>query len=295
MNATVVVRATQERTLELCRQLVEREVGSDEVVVLKTSPHWRMVQKTFETGLARRTKWTIAIDADVLPFPNAIQTGIRRAASLGENLYCYTARFKDKVFGEYRSGGIRFYNTQLLPEAINALEETKTNVRSESSIYKRMARNGYITYTDNEVLALHDYEQSYADYFRKGYFHAKKHYGARSISKLLTHWKQHIHGPDDDYRALFAGWTYGFSDTDEVVNAAEHFQTVVAREFPKLGFSEKPPLCMDLNHWLETLNREKAVTAEIRLKPLRIPQDRINVVRQHIKKTIKTQLRKFVG
>ena len=293
MNITVVIRATEERTLEVCKALVEAQVGSENVIVIKVSPFHEAVKRTFEIGMERQTDWTVAIDADVLPFAGAFAKGLQRAGTLGDKLYSYHARVRDKVFEKYRVGGIHFFNTKLLPEALLALASFKDNVRPESRTYMKMAEWGYITCVDDYVIGLHDYEQSHRDYFRKGYFHSKKHGGSNDTIGLLNVWKAHIHD-DDDFRALFSGWAYGFSSSEEVVNAAEFFDGIVAREFPKLGLTEKPPLTLDLDHWEQLLQKEQAATEHLKFRRSTSPKGRVRKAKDYAKSMIKNRLKKYV-
>lgn len=293
MDVTVVIRATEERTLDLCRALMEKQAGAENVFVIKVSPFSEAVRKTFEIGLERGKTWTVAIDADVLPFPDALEIGMRQAANMGDGLYCYQGKFHDKIFGDYRNGGVKFFNTRLLDQALESLGAVKEHVRPESRTYRQMAQRGYLTFSDKRVLCLHDHEQSYRDYFRKGYFHAKKHGGNRSTANLLGFWRSKIR-EDFDYHVLFNGWAVGFKDAREVVNAAEFFSDIVNREFPKLNLTEKPPLEPDLTHWNKVLEERQRHASRLNLTTRKIPKDRRTLAKDYVKDIVKRQLGKYI-
>ncbi|WP_116127838.1 hypothetical protein [Lewinella sp. IMCC34183] len=289
-DVAVVVRSSQERTVPLNIELLKRQVPEDRISVIEVAPFSAAVKKTFEIGLESKAKWTLAVDGDILIYPDAIQEHVERAASYGPKLYSYQGHVKDKIFGTCRGAGPHLFNSEYLEKGLEALDRVKDSLRPESGTYRELAKQGYITVVDRVVFALHDYEQKYADLFRKAYFYSKKHGGEKTTTKLITHWRQQVK-EDKDFKVLFYGWVFGCVDTQTVYNDRNFFDEIVAAEFPKLDISEKEALNCDVEYWMHQLLQHKNAPVDIlQLKYTRLPRTEMWLRVQTAKKVIKRLL-----
>ncbi|UKI41834.1 MAG: hypothetical protein L6V95_02035 [Candidatus Melainabacteria bacterium] len=79
-NITIVVRSVNERTSEKCVEYLNSIFGKENVFLVKNEiPFSTAVKKTFEIGIRRNKKWTLAIDADVFLFKDKIKDFIFEA------------------------------------------------------------------------------------------------------------------------------------------------------------------------------------------------------------------------
>lgn len=205
-TVTVIIRSIGERTENLCYKYVLREVSKENVFLINERPFREAVIKGFRIGLNRGTKWTLAIDADIILKENAISEMIAKFETLSEKYFLYQGCVFDKFYNNFRSGGPHLYRTELLKELINFVPEDGESLRPESDSFYGLINKGYHYYNDNKLFGLHDFEQSYFDIYRKFFLHAKKH--KSSIPVFLNKFKKKI-TLDNDYQIANRGISDG--------------------------------------------------------------------------------------
>lgn len=236
-NLTVIIRSSGERTVDCCYEIACDQAGSDNVHMINEVPFSKAVETTFEIGLKKNKEWTLAIDADIILAENAIQNMIESASKLGDKLYIYQGYVIDKIFGTARQGGPHLYKTAHLTDALKALQRTKNNLRPESETYKILANEkNAIMYVDDAIYGIHDFEQYLEDYYRKAFFHAKKHQNIEYSLQFLKNWtpKQQ----DVTFKALLEGWLFGLQYSENVKVDINFFRDVITKEFSKFNFDE---------------------------------------------------------
>ena len=236
-NITVVIRSSGERTVDCCYEIACNQAGSNNVHKINEVPFSKAVERTFEIGLNKNKEWTLAIDADIILAENAIQNMIHKASFLGDKLYIYQGYVIDKVFGTAREGGPHLYKTAHLTDAIKALKRTKNNLRPESDTYEILAfEKNTIKYVDDVIYGIHDFEQHPEDYFRKAFFHAKKHQTLEYSCRFLNNWisKQQ----DLTYKLLLKGWLFGIQFSGDVKVDINFFRNVIKNEISKFNFDK---------------------------------------------------------
>jgi hypothetical protein len=201
-NVQVVIRTVGERTTEFCTEAVASQVGKDAVAVVNEVPFARAVRRTFEIGYASGKAWTLAIDADVLVFPHAVETFLWQGERMPKRFFSLDCQVIDKIFGGPRAAGIHLYRTSLLSRAIDLIDEKTQTHRPESHIREVMWRAGFPTRWHRVVVGLHDFEQYRKDYYRKGFVHAQKH--RVFLPALKQRWERFAPN-DPDFAALLAG------------------------------------------------------------------------------------------
>ena len=235
-DVTVIIRSAGERTLEACKKLSGYQVPPENVFVIQERPFSKAVEVCFEIGIREGNKWTLALDADILLNTQAIEHMTKKAGSLGEDLYIYQGTVLDKIYGEYRYGGPHLYQTQHLEKALEFLAKNPDSLRPESDTYKQMSSQGYMFYNDHTCFGIHEYDQYLADYFRKGFLHAKK-----TPESVLKRFLSNITNPeaDMDTQMALAGFTTGKLYPREVQVDIDFFQVLSTQYMNLLHIAEK--------------------------------------------------------
>lgn len=200
-NVTVVIRHTNERTLDMCLKLLVSQVPLKNLYIISETPFSSAVTKTFEIGIDCDNDWTLAIDADIFVTNDCVDILVSVAENLEDYFFEIQGRILDKFYGVPRGGGPHLYRTKYLKEAIKFIPEEGTSLRPESDTYDKMAEIGYHYYFGKEVYGLHDYEQFYKDIYRKGFLHAKKHW--RYLKHFEKFWNENKQNDFDFSVALF--------------------------------------------------------------------------------------------
>jgi hypothetical protein len=209
------------------------------VTIVNEVPFESALRKTFTTGIESGAKWTLALDADVLVRPGGLAALIRDA----ETMPCESAQVGglvfDKITGLFRQAGNRVYRTTLLPIALACVPPTGSEPTPEFFVARVLGSKGHAAIKSDVVVGLHDFEQSFADLYRKAMLHSAKH--RRLIAEMITLCAERGER-DPDYRvilkALWDGLSVGHVPTVDARNHAAEGE----RAIQSLGLVEKPPL-----------------------------------------------------
>ena len=249
-KVTVVIRSVGERTEAVCRQLIlEQGVAEDAVFVIREAPFSQAMRVGFQIGLAQGRPWTFCVDADLLLRPGSIQRIVELAEQQPENVCEIQGYILDKFFGGPRIGGIHLYRTALLDRVIAAIPAEGVNIRPEYHTLQSMKAAGFPWMLVPALVGLHDFEQQYADIFRKCFVQAHKH--AHFTDLFLNIWRSGA--PDDpDYRVALAGFARGVEHYEEVRIDAR--SALFRSSVDALGLAGKP--AMEPGDW--SLDRVEA-------------------------------------
>lgn len=242
LPVTVVLRTAGERTAELAIRIVESQIPSANLVVIREVPFARAVERTFEIAIEREQKWTIGMDADVLLCPDALNILVDAAERETSTLFELEACVFDKVFGGPRWCGVHLYNTTYLGRALEIARTRTPSHRPESSIFKVMQHEGLLVRLIPNVIGVHDFEQSFIDLFRKGCVHAQKH--RKELSIFESTWEE-LSDVDDDFKALVAGVEYGKSLDGVALTDIRAFGSEVMGLLSAIGLEEKAAMAPD--------------------------------------------------
>lgn len=206
-RVTVVIRSVGERTEDACRTLVlEQGVPPEAVFVVRERPFSKALRLGSEIGLEQGRKWTLFVDADLLLRRGSIERMVVIAEGQPASVCQVVGYCLDKFFGGARLGGMRCYRTSLLDEFIGCIPDEGVDIRPESNALKEMASKGFPCFVTPQLTALHDFEQSYDDIFRKCFVYAHKHSHLQDF--FLSFWGAHA-DVDADYRVALAGFKAG--------------------------------------------------------------------------------------
>jgi hypothetical protein len=201
-TVVVIIRSARERTFEVCRELVMKQIPANSVEVVDERPFERALKRTYEIGIQRAAKWTMTLDADVLLRKTAVSTLVAEAEKLPEKYVQIEGRIHDKLTGLYRPAGHRVYRTQHLKRCLREIPPEGTTVRPEYVTLQNMEQLGFPSKRIDLVCGIHDYEQFYRDIYRKAYVYANKH--QVWLAEMVTRWKR-LTNEDDDFQFALRG------------------------------------------------------------------------------------------
>jgi hypothetical protein len=206
-KATIVIRSVGERTETLCKKLIlEQGISSSAIHIVKEVPFSKAMKTSFEIGIAAKRPWTFCVDADLLLRPLSIFKMIQHAENQPENVCEIQGFVLDKFFGGIRKGGVHVYRTSLLDKVINEIPVEGLNIRPETHALVAMQKSGYPWKTVEELVGLHDFEQSYEDIYRKCFVHSHKHLIYTEL--FIPFWRSKI-SSDRDYQIALIGFAEG--------------------------------------------------------------------------------------
>lgn len=239
-DVTVIIRSAGERTTDLTRQLLRRQVPERNICLIREYPFTQALRRSFELGLELDRPWTLCIDADMLPRGNSVQVLFDWTRTVAPNTFQVQGHVFDKMFGASQRGGPRLYRTALLREALECIPcEEEGTLRPERSTIRRMVARGYSSGRSDVIFAVHDFEQYYRDIYRKAFVHAHKH--APYMRHLEPFW--HRMAPwDADYRVALWGLRAGRLSHGFVALDARHFPSDVTGLLDSNGLTEKGEL-----------------------------------------------------
>ena len=238
-NALWVIRSAGERTTAACEYLIRQFAPSEQVVVMHERPFSAALHRGFELGAASGLKWMVCIDADVLVHAPGIIELLTVAESVDENTFYVQGLTIDKLIPIKRPPGNGIYRNALADKARQFIPEDGTSLRPETTTMEGMIAAGYRMYRTNIVVGLHDFEQSYADIYRKSFLHAKKH--ANVLPRVKAYWKQH-EPEDQDFTVARLGARVGqtYGDTVYLDREFQQEEWQLLRQLKNI--EEKPPL-----------------------------------------------------
>lgn len=209
----VVIRTVGERTFEVCRGIVIKQIPKHLLYIVSEQPFEKTLQRCYEIGIESGAKWMMTLDADVLLREGAIKDFIAEAEALPANYFQLEGLLYDKLTGLYRKVGHRMYRTEYLDKALECLPQPREAIRPEYTTLLRMEELGYLSKEIDTVFGIHDYEQYLSDVYRKAFVHAQKH--PEWISRFIERWKLEVE-QDNDYRIALKGLYDGLMFTGKV-------------------------------------------------------------------------------
>ena len=230
-NITIVVRSVNERTSEKCVEYLNSIFGKENVFLVKNEiPFSTAVKKTFEIGIRRNKKWTLAIDADVFLFKDKIKDFIFEAekfVSKQKKVYCLEGKLFDKFSQTYREVGCHLYYTKYLKKALKYVAGGKDTVRPETYVKEKMAQKGFGFYVNRMPIGIHDFFQNPQNIIKKSILHSKKH---ENISSWIEIWKKEAQNDNDFVYALKGNEIYNSLD-DKTIFVNSDFMDKLLSQF----------------------------------------------------------------
>lgn len=235
-NLVVVIRSVDERTTSACKELVFRQVSQQQVHLVREFPFEAALRRCYEIGIESGATWMMTLDADVLLREGAIQDFLTQAEALPEEYFQLEGLLHDKLAGQYRKVGHRMYRTQYLQKALDSIPAPREAIRPERTTLRRMEQLGYPSKEIKVVFGIHDYEQFYADIYRKAFVHAKKH--PDRFRDFIERWSRQMAG-DPDFKVALKGLCDGLTFNHSVAIDKREFKHKSEAALEDLGLIEK--------------------------------------------------------
>jgi hypothetical protein len=187
LEVVTVIRTNGERTAAACEWYAKRLFAN--VQPIRVAPFAEAVRECFRIGIASRADWLVTIDADLLVLDGALN--LLRVAKRTTG-WQVLGRVRDRLYGGIRRGGVRVYRVATLDRVLPLVRDDA--IRPEGDLAGIVPGVEMV----ETVTALHDYEQWYADLYRKGAAHRIKH-----PNWNVERWRK---SEDRDLRVAYAGW-----------------------------------------------------------------------------------------
>lgn len=237
-DITIIIRSVRERTEQLCKKLLlEQGIPESHVTIVREVPFSASMKKSFEIGIENGNKWTLCVDADVLPRPGSVQNMIELAEDQNKNICEVQGYILDKFFGGVRRGGFHLYRTALLPKVLECIPSEGVDIRPESRTLKEMAKRGYPRADVPYIVGTHDDGQYNFDIYRKAFVQAIKHLDRADL--LISHWKKSAE-TDNDFKIALTAFSDSIRYTGEAYINSD--QDLYKKKFEETGFTEKEEL-----------------------------------------------------
>lgn len=259
-DLVVVIRAAGERTTTLCREIVSNQVPEATIHLVEEVPFESALRTSYRIGAESTNTWLMTLDADMLLLEGAVTRFYQQALQADNSTFQLQGLIFDKLSRTYRNAGPRLFRTALLSRAIELIPEDKEAIRPEFTTIHRMQLQGYTSIETGEVYAVHDFEQYYADIYRKAFIHAKKH--TEWIPDFIATWRS-LADVDADYSVALRGIYDGMLSTGKAGIDIRDFQELALKALKDLDLNEKQPIDTNLQsdttgiyHLVETVLTE---------------------------------------
>ncbi len=235
---TVIIRSIGERTESICNATIEKQISSENILLVKAIPFTETLRQTFEAGLNEKRKWTLCVDSDVLLRPNFIEEFIDYAETCPENVVAFNALALDKFLVSPRAVGIRLYRTSIFERALTYISASQEKIRPETFIIDSILKEGFKQEHTDIIAGLHDFEQRYVDIFRKIFVHTRKH-NDRGIAADFRSWKEKQHY-DDDFKVAVNAYNISKKYKGNItIDANSEFMFYYKKVMQDLSLKEK--------------------------------------------------------
>lgn len=228
-SVSCIVRTAGERTKHDCIRLLKNETGgSGSVITVGGKPFPETLADSLSAGINGGRKWTLCVDADVLPFSGSVNALIEVAEQMDVSVIEIQGLVFDRFFGGWRPAGIHLYRTCHLEHAIKIAKNFKNTIRPESSILNRLKDEGLEWQQIELGFGLHDFMQHSQDIYRKCFLHAWKH--VNLIPRMIDYWR--LRSSEYDFHIALKGLAAGIAHNGkiELDNRAKCYQLTVEKK-----------------------------------------------------------------
>lgn len=238
-DVTFVIRRCGERTQSACESVIAAGVPVDQIVRVETEPFAEALAEGHRRGIRERRTWTMCVDADVIVDLAAVEVLVHAARLQRREVVEVQGMVADKFFGIPRPAGNHLYRTAALSEALACIDGGIDDLRPETTSLRNLRRRGYRDLQLPTVVGVHDFEQSFADIYRKNFLQAFKH--RRDLQYLRDRFSRRADS-DADFRIALRAIEDGLRHRGEVRVDRRFRPDDAAAAMNDLGLDPKPPL-----------------------------------------------------
>lgn len=223
----VVVRSVGERTEDACIRIAESQLSdSSQLAIVKGIPFGEAHMESIRLALDSQAQWALFLDADIMLKDNAVETMLAEAMEIAEPFFQLNFRILDRGFGG-ESYGIHFYSTKYFEQALKYKDVALISQRPEFIVCREIAVNeGVPSITSNTTVALHGYQQYYADLYRTTFVRSIKY--SRHLDYMFRLYRDgylSVESDDLDERFMFWGLV------DGMIHGNKHDLAPLNRDF----------------------------------------------------------------
>ena len=168
-----MIRTNRERTADVCCEIAQKQMCGDLLDIICVRPFFAAVRKTFALGAFSKSRWLLAIDADVLLYREALSY-IKDVARYYDSKELFRIDFKvDDKFRGAVCAGVHLYKNAWSEEMFFQLENDPNagdRLREESDNVVMFCRSNLLDYhlvKPDYAVGWHDCFQFYRDIIRK--------------------------------------------------------------------------------------------------------------------------------
>ena len=259
-----IVRSVGERTTDACVALVKLAARGEPVEVIQKTPHTEAFRAVWESGVSSGKEWTVCVDADILSLPEALREVLAEALRTDRRTFVVQSLMVDNLIPIIRASGAHLYRNTYAKTALDLIPAPGAAKRPENHTNIALIKRGGVIRQSATITGIHDFEQDYADLYRKGFVHARKH--ADVGEKLWKNWQQRaVH--DRDLEAALLGVNASRKAGPELILDPNFLQEARQRDLNLHRFEPKPPFRPVPVAWVEERLQTFPIDSEI--QPLR--------------------------
>lgn len=288
----VVVRACGERTTTGSIKLLEDIFEPGQVLLSEAVPFSKAIENAFNLGIKSKKKWLLCIDADVLISRKGIFNLVEKAFESPDEYFQIQGLVADKFFNCIRPAGNHMYRIKYAGLANGMIPEEGASLRPETDMLNRMAEAGYPWMQCDAIVGVHDYEQYYADIYRKCFLQAHKHDWVLPLAE--KHWSLNK-TTDKDYLVALWGAFHGRLHTGTVFVDKTFLENQATNFLHSLDLPEKEALHNFDPKNVETLIDLTVQNAESELQNRIFPKRSWNSVKRNEPKIKKDKIINKIG
>lgn len=205
----IIIRGIGERTEREC---IRRCGLQGETYLVREYPFGASIRKSYELAMSFNQKWVPIIDADVLLHNDCLRKALQILNRKSNKIFCWDGTTNDKIMMKNRRAGVHIYNRDMLFVALQFIDNKQ--IKPETYVRKRMLKLGCITYKDDFVFGIHDYEQYYRDLWRKAVCQTKKLVGM--TGKRPAKWKR-ASKRDKDFLVIYEAYKWAMKHKPRII------------------------------------------------------------------------------
>lgn len=233
-NLAILIRYSGERSFELSKYAIEQQLSPiSPIEVISSWPFEDTLIKSYEAALRLNKEYTLMVDADTIALFDSVnklmQTAHKTKPFITQGL------IYDNIFSKYRRAGHHLYRTELLARAVKYIPKKGQYLRPESFVIKKILQEGEKKLYTNILFGVHDFEQYFADLYRKSVNHGHKHqYLWRELEEALK-----SNSIEDERNVISLGFFEGMTNSRHFsLNSTLDVQSIKNRIY-FLGISER--------------------------------------------------------
>lgn len=259
----VVVRSVGERTEEACINIAQTQLLSgDQITVVKGKPFPEAHIESIQLAMDSKARWALFLDADILLKEDAINSMVSEAQKVPIPFFQLNFRILDYGFkGE--SYGVHFYSATHFEKALRYRDNALIAQRPEYQVCFEMATQERIPSISSDiVVALHGFEQYYADLYRTTFVRSvkyKRHLDYFFQSYAQGYFEDHNINIDDRllFWGLVDGMIYGY-ENEKAPLISSFYNERVDKVLTGIGAQEKRNFILKPGFVEDTFARYKA-------------------------------------